>query len=433
MKPLTAPVQLHERAMILDVLRGFAICGILFDNMFAFTGYFFLPFDQMQALPTWPADGILGLLELAFIHGKFYSLFSLLFGIGFSIILLRHQSRGANPVKLFYRRIGILLLIGAVHLVLLWPGDILFLYALVGLVLPLFRHASNRALLIWAAGLIASPVLIDAVKVLLQVRTGEFLVKMAEPIDQRNGVFNGEQVSNAIFGSGSGWKEFWAAQQTGFYHRYADLIETNRFPKVLGMFLIGFYVGRNMMYARLQEHKALLLQLRKWGFWVGIPANLLMAWLQIDGKDVPNAMGWFDTLSYAVGVVPLSLAYTASIVLWWMKKDGNTAWKRLAPVGRMALTNYLGHTVICMTLFYAVGFGLGGRIGPAIFFPAALGIYVLQVVYSNVWLRYFQYGPMEWIWRQLTYGKRLPLRKRTRQAAMATPTEVNEKNPIEVM
>ena len=130
-----SPVNLSERSAILDVLRGFALLGVMMDNMFGFTGYGFFTQAQREALSTFMSDGILGISELAFVHGKFYSLFSLLFGIGFSIILMRNEQKGINPLKIFYRRLFILLLIGAGHLFLLWEGDILVLYALLGFLL----------------------------------------------------------------------------------------------------------------------------------------------------------------------------------------------------------------------------------------------------------------------------------------------------------
>lgn len=407
------PIQLNDRAAILDVLRGFAVLGILLDNMVAFTGFGFMSEKQMQALPTWPADGILGLLELAFVHGKFYSLFSLLFGIGFSIILLRSAQKGVNGMKIFYRRLAILLLIGAAHIYFLWPGDILLLYALLGFVLPLFRKASDKALLIWATALILSPLLIDAFKVLFQLKTGGVLERMGEAIDKKNGITSPDMLFNFIWGENASWSNFWKAQQGGALYRYAYIVESNRIPKVLGMFLIGLYVGRNMMYAHLQEHVSLLKTIRKWGFVVGIPFSLAMAWFEIDGKSVPGAAGLLDTASYAFGVVPLSLAYVASICLLWTRTNGATRWAALAPVGRMALTSYLTHTIVCITLFYGIGFGLGGNIGPSVFFPIAFAIYGLQIVLSTWWMRRFNYGPVEWLWRQLTYGKRLPLRRRT--------------------
>src|SRR5215510_11789527 len=112
---LSTPVSLSERSDILDVLRGFALFGVLLDNIFGFTGWGEMTQPMRESLATWPADGILGSLEQTFINGKFYSLFSLLFGIGFSIILIRNEQKGTNPLKIFYRRLFVLLLIGAVH------------------------------------------------------------------------------------------------------------------------------------------------------------------------------------------------------------------------------------------------------------------------------------------------------------------------------
>lgn len=411
MQRTAVPISLNDRADILDVLRGFALLGVMIDNLFGFTGWGFYTQPMREALPTWPADGLLGLLELAFVHGKFYSLFSLLFGIGFSIILIRNEQKGTNPFKIFYRRLFVLMLFGAFHLLFMWEGDILFLYAFIGLFLPLFRKCSDKTLLIWAAILILSPILIDTVKVLLKLRTGSFMETIAISIDSKNGI-DGEEWRQYLFKEGSGWKEWRDWQQSGFLYRYAYIIESNRIPKVLGMFLLGFWAGRKMIYSNLENYVVLLKKIRKWGFVIGIPASLAMAYFEIDEKGIPNAWGLLDSLSYAAGVVPLSLAYTSVICLYWIKRKGNSKWKLLAPVGRMALTNYLMQTIIGITLYYGVGLGLGGNIGPSIFFPAALGVYILQIAYSNLWFKYFNYGPLEWIWRMLTYGKRLKILNR---------------------
>lgn len=407
------PVLQNERSDILDVLRGFALLGIIFDNIFGFTGYGFFTQAHREALATWPADGLLGLCELAFIKGKFYSLFSLLFGIGFSIILIRNQQRRINPLKIFYRRLIILLMIGAAHLYFLWEGDILLLYALLGLLLPLFRKCSDKALLTWAVVLILSPILIDLVKVLMNIKTGAFLESIAKSIDQKTGVPTDDSYRQYLFNEGSGWQEWRNWQQSAFFWRYADLLETNRMPKVVGMFLLGFYAGRKMIYAHLEDYVSLFKKIRRWGFIIGIPASLAMVYFFIDDKSVPNALGLLDTLFYALSVIPLSLAYVSSLCLYWVKKKGNSKLKILAAVGRMALTNYLMQTILGITIFYGVGLGFGGNIGPVIFFPVAIGIYGLQVAYSNWWFKYFNYGPVEWIWRQLTYWKRLPLKKKT--------------------
>ena len=218
------PVLQTERADILDVLRGFALLGVLLDNIFGFTGWGFMTQAMREALPTWPADGIVALSEITFIKGKFYSLFSLLFGIGFSIILIRNEQRGINPLKIFYRRLFILLLIGAGHLFLLWEGDILMLYALIGMLLPLFRKCSDKALLIWAAALIVSPILIDVVKVLLHVKTADFIEVIAKRIDKSNGVPTDDSYAHYLFKEGSGWQEWRNWQQSGFFWRYSYVV-----------------------------------------------------------------------------------------------------------------------------------------------------------------------------------------------------------------
>ena len=405
------PVLQNERSDILDVLRGFALLGVMLDNLMGFTGWSFFTQSQREALVTWPADGIVALSELTFINGKFYSLFSLLFGIGFSIILIRNEQKGINPLKIFYRRLFILLLIGAGHLFLLWEGDILFLYALIGMSLPLFRKFSDRALVVTATLLILSPIILDCLYILFHAKPGDGLERLAMSTDIRNGIPTDSTYANYLFKSGSGFHEWRNWQASGWAYRYSYILDSNRIPKVLGMFLLGFYAGRKMLYLHLENYVWLFKKLRLWGFVVGIPAAIESTYYEIFEKHIPAPIGLGHTFFYAISVVPLCLAYTSVICLRWLKKKGNSKLKVLAPMGRMALTNYLMQTIIGITLYYGVGFGFGGNIGPVIFVPIGLVVYALQIAYSNWWFKYFNYGPMEWIWRQLTYGKRLPFRK----------------------
>lgn len=407
----TTPVLHQERAQILDVLRGIAILGILLNNIYGFAGYANLTDEMRQKFSTYRADSILNFLQMAFVEGKFYSLFSLLFGIGFSIILIRNQQKGINPLNIFYRRLFVLLLIGLSHIYFLWEGDILLLYALIGFVLPLFRNCSNKTLLIWALALILSPIAIDVVKLLVQAGPGDFIIPFAEGIDKRNGIV-GEEWRTHLFKDGSSWQEWRNYQQTAFMYRFQFILDSNRIPKVLGMFLIGFYVGRKMMYANLQQYEPLLKKLMLWGFIIGLPFSIAMAYFEHDDKNIYKSVwGMADTISYAFGVVPLSLAYVSSICLFWVKTKGVNKLTVFAPLGRMALTNYLVQTMLAVTIFYGIGFGIGQQFGLVYLFPIVLFIYSIQVFYSHIWFRYFQYGPIEWIWRQLTYGKRLSLKK----------------------
>jgi len=411
MRQSPSPVLQNERADILDILRGVALLGVMLDNLFGFTGWGFLTQPQQKALPTWYADAFLGLNEQIFINGKFYSLFSLLFGIGFSIILIRNEKKGINPLKVLYRRLFILLIIGAGHLFLLWEGDILFLYALIGMLLPLFKKCSDKTLLTWVVVLIASPLLFDVMSVLFHYKNGSFLEDIAKKIDKQTGLPPDDSFNQYLFSKSDAWQHWRNWQASGFFYRYAYLLDSNRIPKVLGMFLLGFYAGRKMIYMQLENYVSLFKKLRRWGLIVGIPAAIASTGFKFLGKGIPNAMGLAHTFFYAISVVPLCLAYTSVVCLRWINKKGNSRLKILAPMGRMALTNYLVQTIIGITLYYGVGFNLGGNIGPAYFIPIGLGVYALQIVYSNWWFKHFNYGPMEWIWRQLTYGKRLPMKK----------------------
>lgn len=402
---VSTPVLPSERHDILDVLRGFAILGIFMANSGGFSLYVFLQDETKDAFSTHAIDNWLDMFLTAFVEGKFYSLFSLLFGIGFTIILDRNVKAGRNPLVIFYRRLFVLALMGLGHIFLLWEGDILLLYALIGMVLPLFRNLKDKTLIITSIILIFSPVLFDLVKVLTN---GEWdlakpIGKMALKADEASGIteenFRTYLVDNTTYQSILNWC------RGGIYWRYEYIIGSNRIPKVLAMFLIGYVAGRRMIFAKLDENVLLLKKIRKWGFIIGIPASLAFALFEHDEFHLPSAMGLTDTFSYAVSVIPLSLAYTSSICLLWLVPSWKKRLAVLAPVGRMALTNYILQTVFGIFIYYGIGLALGAKSGPAVYLPIVFGIYAIQIIYSNIWFRYFKYGPLEWVWRQLTYWK----------------------------
>ena len=158
------PVRSKERHIILDALRGLALFGICLANFPEFSLYTFLKSDAVSAMPTAGIDRIIKYIQYILIDGKFYTMFSLLFGIGFSIIISNAMRRHADGLRIFYRRMGILLVIGFLHLMFLWSGDILMLYALLGLLLPLFRNVSNKGLLLASAFLLLVPIAADAAR-----------------------------------------------------------------------------------------------------------------------------------------------------------------------------------------------------------------------------------------------------------------------------
>lgn len=408
-KTLT-PIPSNQRADILDILRGFALLGICLANYPAISMYVFQKPEVMAAMPTATIDTWVEYFHLVFIEGKFYSLFSLLFGIGFSIFLLRAKQAGKG-LNVFYKRIFILLIIGLMHSLLLWEGDILLLYALIGLILSLFRNVPDKKLIILWAVLILSPIIIDGIKVITdnQWNLSKPLERLGMAIDEKTGITEDNWRTWNV--DHSSYSDLFRFNQSGIIYRYMGLVDSNRFFKVLGMFLLGLYAGRKLLYRNLDEHKTLFRKVQFYGYVIGIPLSVAYAYFDHDENRLPHALGLLDTVCYALSVVPLSLAYTASICLLFTSSIYRKRLDLFAAPGKMALTNYIMQTVIGIILFYGIGFGLGATMGVVYVIFIALAVFAFQVFYSHWWLKHFNYGPLEWIWRQLTYGKILPLKK----------------------
>jgi uncharacterized protein len=402
------PVQGNERADILDILRGFALLGIALANYGTLSLYFFQSKEIMQALPTAGIDKWLNGINILFINGKFYSLFSLLFGIGFAIVFARNTARGQNGISIFYRRLFILALFGLFHCLLIWDGDILFFYAVVGSFLPLFRNVSDKKLLLLAVILILSPLLFDTLKVLSNgyLDISNLVNIPLKKLDKSLGITEENSGSWLLVNSGFGDLLQW--NSSGFLWSWYLRLESNRIPKVLAMFLIGLYIGRSGFYQQLSNNIKLLRQLQIAGWALGISAGFAMLWFEQDDQLLPAPGGLWDTLFYALNVAPLSIGYASTLTLWYIKKRPEIL-LALRPMGRMALTNYIMQSLLGVLIFYGIGFGMGGVMGPTYYMPVALAVFTLQLIFSHYWFKYFSYGPLEWIWRQLTYGKQLPI------------------------
>ena len=392
------------RHIILDSLRGLALFGICLANFPEFSLYSFLDSSVTGAMPTAGIDRIVRYLQYIFIDGKFYTIFSILFGIGFSIILNNAIQNGRNGLKIFYRRMAALFFIGLFHLVFLWAGDILILYAFLGFFLPLFRNISNKALLQLGIALLVFPILIDAG---VQI----FGWNLAAPAIQATTYFHNKfDITDETF-------PIWLAEKhyyidvlrfniAGSFIRMQEFIEGNRAFKVLGLFLLGLYMGRNRLYVDMKERMALLKNVRFYGFLIGIPTTLLYTWSAMNGR--PWGLTAHSVL-YTISILPLSLAYITAICLWYLKHKESTVFRLLAAPGRMALTNYIMQSVFGMIIFYGIGFGLGATVGLVYVELIAAGVFLVQILYSYIWLYRLQFGPLEWGWRMLTYGKWLRL------------------------
>ncbi len=394
------PIAVAERISGLDGLRGFALLGILLANIHYFSGWTFLDPEARAASAGAAVTWAENFLFLLLIDGKFYTVFSFLFGIGFALQLQRLQRRGANAGAVYLRRLFALLLIGLIHLCLIWDGDILALYALIGMVLLLLRNCSDRALLGGATLLILLPILGWPLVRLAGLHPILGLETYAEA--QWASLTDGSELSPVDWLAQPDWGALWIWLQSGPIYRIAYLLDSWRLPKVLGVMMIGLWAGRRLAGGLLDDVR-LLRRVATVGLALGLPANAIYAAL---GGLQQDAMlpGIAAQAAYALGVVPLGLAYAALFALIWHRKPGSL--RLLAAPGRMALTNYLGQSAICIALFYGVGLGLIGRLQPAGFYALAIAIFALQVLLSTQWLQRFAQGPIEALWRWLTYGRR---------------------------
>lgn len=404
--PTLIPTQASERYMILDTLRGFAILGIALANYPELSLYRFLPADAAAALPASAWDRAINFIVHSLVDGKFYTIFSLLFGIGFSIILQNITRKGGRVLPLFMRRMALLALMGLAHLLFIWSGDILLLYALMGMLLACFRNLSDRTLLSCALAFLLLPIGIDAACEYANLHPAAFFVQLQQQACDHSGI-TPENFATWLrdADSYSGMFDFLIQ---GAAVRAQEFIDGNRYFKVLGLFLLGFLIGRHRLYARLAEHRRALRRITLIGGGIGLILAPLFAWSSINGQPWGIAA---HSLIYTLSVYPLAFAYMSLICLAYLRCSTFAPFRWLAAPGRMALTNYLMQSVIGVLLYYGIGLGLGASLPLAGVELVALLIFIAQMILSSLWLRAFRYGPLEWIWRILTYGRYFPCRR----------------------
>lgn len=381
-----------DRLEVLDALRGFALLGILLANILYWSGWSLMTEPQRLALAG--VDG--ALWQYRFHHllvdGKFYTLFSMLFGAGFALQLQRLVRAGHDGLRIYRRRVLVLLAIGLVHSFVVWDGDILTLYALLGLALPLFHRWRDGALLWTGATLVfvvpfAGMALFEA----LGWAPHERLFALSFAIAERLGADTAPEQTIAWLRreDAGGWLA-WVA--SGPAYSWGLRLEAWRIPKVLGIMLVGMWAGRRLADGSLLADRARLWRVVVGGVALGMPPTVVYA--------LRPGLGQSDWPSM-LGTVPLACAYAAAFLLAWPRAG---RWLRVfvAP-GRMALTNYLTHSLVGTIVFYGVGFGLVGHLPPLGIHAFAIGLFALQVAVSRAWLARHPQGPVEALWRRWTY------------------------------
>ena len=405
MQPPEGPLPATERIATLDIVRGFALLGILIMNMPVFTNSLFIEADSSH-LWTRPVDRVAEVTRDMLFSGKFNSMFSLLFGIGFTIQFARMRELApGDATRLYTRRLFVLLTLGLLHAVVFWTGDVLHVYAVLGLALLVLRRASNRMIVGLIVLCLLYPVISGLARLLLT--TPEItarLVSEAKAFEASN---------NLAYGSGS---FFDAASEHAreFAYFYGNLWPAwgmfSFYVQMATTMLIGLLVGRNNWVRAIPELLPWVRRLQWWALGIGIVCSLAFgAIFQIDRAPEPTPLKVLGSIAYVLSRLALMLFYVLTIV----RLAQLPAWqKRFAPMaaaGRAPLSNYLLQTAVCTTLFYGWGLGWWGHVGPAAQLALALAIYFLvQVPLSLLWLRRFDCGPLEYAWRVLTYGRRLP-------------------------
>jgi uncharacterized protein len=412
--PQMRPVQPGERIQIIDILRGFALFGILLVNMALFR-------EPIYALlfPPDPTTPFLDRTVTWLIHflaeGKFYTLFSLLFGLGFAIQFSRAEERHSRIVPLYMRRLFVLLLIGLVHAFLIWTGDILIVYALLGFPLILFRKARPKTLLIWI-GVIMTLYVLVLTLALVGLQLASLDPALATEVEQSMAMqdaFFQEELARAYQAYSSGSFMEVTQHRIREYLNFATIGGLSMLPTVFSMFLLGLYFGKRRLFMAVEENLPFFRKLLRWGLIIGLPLNLIYATAVTISPSRTDftPLTYVSTVAHLIGAPALSLAYVGGLTLLSRRPVWGARLQHLAPTGRMALTNYLMQSIICTLIFYSYGLGLIGQVGATVGLLLTIVIFALQVLFSRWWMERYRYGPAEWLWRSLTYLRPQPMTK----------------------
>jgi uncharacterized protein len=403
-----APIAVVDRITAVDALRGFALLGVFVANIFtSFSGWFLMDTAQRIALAGETQDIVAAVAFIGLVDGKFYSLFSLLFGASFAIMMSRLDARGAPGVTIFRRRLTVLLGFGLIHLVFIWFGDILTLYALLGFLLVFMRGWSDRRLLVAATILILMVVPLKAALRASGVPLDMGVFALVDAFARATGTLS--MVDPAALGGAidairdPSWTSFFLAQFQGAIWRLGSLLESGRPFKVLALMMLGLIVGRRLVAGTLLNDRKLLKRVLIFGLVFGIPGNALYLFgmATMDGSALN---GFIQDAGYALGVIPLALAYGAGFLLAWA--GAKPVLGVFSAPGRMALTNYVMQSVLGTAVFFGIGLGWIGHLAPVQFVGLGLALFGGQIVISALWLRLFGQGPLEALWRRLTYAAR---------------------------
>lgn len=400
---LRGPTSVHDRIQLLDAIRGVALGGILLANLTSFFGA-----DMIDRADRAAMDGgrygetVLFAINWL-VEGKFYSIFSMLLGTGFVLQLSRSVSQEAFGA-FFRRRMAVLIGIGLAHMYGLWSGDILTLYGVMGLLLPSLFQLKPRI----RAGVMAALFCVPLVAhIAINASDGAYNPRTpfaAIGADVRQQLGLADRGSLDTFARGTAvdywkWSVSYAVARPGTY------LQSGRPAKVLALFLLGAWLAASVL-PRLAVLTRPLIATVSTGGLLGLIASFVYASIKAETGStfILSSLGLQQTFAYAAGTTPLALAYMAAMALAWQRETTRRALEWFVPLGRMALSVYLTQTIIQVLVFTGAGLGLSGRLS-LVWLPAVAAIILIAQRYAcERWLRHHAQGPVEHLWRSLSYA-----------------------------
>jgi len=400
------PVTQSERIVSIDVLRGFALLGILVVNMQLFAMIEAVLFNPPAYGDLTGANRLVWVVSYLLFDQKVMTIFSMLFGAGIVILTERVAARRGSPAATHYSRMMWLIVFGMLHGYLLWYGDILYSYGMCGLVVYLFRRVRPSWLIVWG---IASIAVASGLFLLcgLAMHFGIWAPGQGYVADFRPGFL---EIQRELDTYRSGWIGQMAYRvpstidcQTFVFLVWSSWRAGGLMLLGMGLYKLGVFSGR--LSARTY---ALMLAV---GLLVGLPlVGYGIHRYEEEGWNPAYVLYFGYQYNYWASLL-VSLGWVGLIML--LCRRSTTGWlaRSLAAVGQMAFSNYILHTLICTTIFYGHGFGQFGRVSRVGQAGIVVAIWAVQLVISPLWLRRFRFGPLEWLWRTLTYRRLQPLRR----------------------
>ena len=401
-----SPVSSNERIISIDVLRGAAVLGILIMNIqnFSMIGAAYMnpdAFGDLVGINKW-----VWVLSHITADQKFMTIFSVLFGAGVILFTGKAIEKVKKPGPIHFRRMFWLFVFGMVHAYLIWSGDILVNYALCGMFVFIFRNKSPKKLLILSAVFFIIPVLLD-------LMSGFSMPYWPEESVQEN-LKNWKPSSEAIAAEISNYQGNWLMQMDSrvgtaiFMQTFLFLWES--FWRVTALMLLGMALFKQGILSAQRTNK-FYAKLTLFGFILGLPLILYGIYSDFNtGWTMQRSMFYNQQFNY-IGSVAIALAYIGIIMLIIKSTGAKKCKSWFAAVGKMAFTNYILESLICTFIFYGHGLGLYGQVERKFQILIVFACWILILIFSPIWLRYFRYGPLEWLWRSLTYWKVQPFKK----------------------